>query len=204
MPVQSARLDKVGFEVGLRLLELLSYREKTLKRKPEVLDVLRFIHSTAWPYMFGKNADDLQQAAAVSVERRWRRKTACAWRRGSKGGGRPLLHACVHHHRTPSRGAYTRAVKRLHLCIPASIRVHAGQPCSSMPAPTASANFPHSTPHRQHTHLVLPCAMTAPPSPTTTAATAASSSFATPRATQTPLLVVIRDDSSHPRPMTST
>lgn len=62
------RLDKVGFEVGLRLLELLSYREKTLKRKPEVLDVLRFIHSTAWPYMFGKNADDLQQAAAADDE----------------------------------------------------------------------------------------------------------------------------------------
>ena len=59
------RLDKVGFDVGVRVLELLSYREKVLRRKPEVLDILRFIHSTAWPYMFGKSADDLQQAAAV-------------------------------------------------------------------------------------------------------------------------------------------
>ena len=27
----------------------------------------RFIYSTAWPHMFGKPADDLQQAAAVGV-----------------------------------------------------------------------------------------------------------------------------------------
>ncbi len=30
------RLDKVGYDVGARLLELLSYREKALRRKPEV------------------------------------------------------------------------------------------------------------------------------------------------------------------------
>lgn len=59
------RLDKVGYEIGVRILELLSYREKLLRRKPECLDILRFIHSTVWPYLFGKNADDLQQAAAV-------------------------------------------------------------------------------------------------------------------------------------------
>lgn len=62
------RLDKVGYEVGYRVLELLSYREKQLRRKPEVLDVLRFIHSTAWPYLFGKPADDLQQANAADDE----------------------------------------------------------------------------------------------------------------------------------------
>ena len=58
----------MGYEVGIRVLELLSYREKTLRRKPEILDILRFIHSTAWPYLFGKNADDLQQAAAADDE----------------------------------------------------------------------------------------------------------------------------------------
>jgi hypothetical protein len=62
---------------------LSSYREKAqqlmwpiadpdralqvLRRKPEILDALRFIHSTAWPFMFGKSADDLQQAAAVRL-----------------------------------------------------------------------------------------------------------------------------------------
>ncbi|KAI8476461.1 MAG: component of TRAPP complex [Monoraphidium minutum] len=62
------RLDKVGYEVGTRMLELLSYREKQIKRKPEVLDVLKFIHSTAWPALFGKAADDLQQANAADDE----------------------------------------------------------------------------------------------------------------------------------------
>jgi hypothetical protein len=51
--------------VGTRILELLSYRDKQMKRKPEVLDILRFVHSVVWPYMFGKAADDLQQANAV-------------------------------------------------------------------------------------------------------------------------------------------
>ncbi len=50
------------------MLELLSWREKALRRKTDVLDILRFIHGPAWSYMFGKNADDLQQAANVRGE----------------------------------------------------------------------------------------------------------------------------------------
>ncbi|KAJ9531243.1 hypothetical protein QJQ45_006681 [Haematococcus lacustris] len=59
------RLDRVGYDVGVRMLELLSWRERALKRKPEVLDVMRFIHNVAWPALFGKPADDLQQGATV-------------------------------------------------------------------------------------------------------------------------------------------
>jgi hypothetical protein len=33
-----------------------------------VLDILKYIHSTAWPYMFGKKADDLQAANAADDE----------------------------------------------------------------------------------------------------------------------------------------
>jgi hypothetical protein len=33
-----------------------------------VLDVLKFIHSTAWPFLFGKPANDLQQANAADDE----------------------------------------------------------------------------------------------------------------------------------------
>jgi hypothetical protein len=33
-----------------------------------VLDILKFIHSTAWPALFGKAADDLQQANAADDE----------------------------------------------------------------------------------------------------------------------------------------
>jgi hypothetical protein len=41
---------------------------RQIKRKPEVLDVLKFIHSAAWPFMFGKAANDLQQANAADDE----------------------------------------------------------------------------------------------------------------------------------------
>ncbi len=75
------RLEKVGFEVGIRVLELLSYREKVLRRKTDVLDILRFIHGPAWQYLFGKTADDLQQAANVC----WAgRKTLNREREGSE------------------------------------------------------------------------------------------------------------------------
>lgn len=62
------RLERVGFDVGIRILELLSYRERTMRRNLEVLDILKYIHSVAWPYMFGKKADDLQQANAADDE----------------------------------------------------------------------------------------------------------------------------------------
>ena len=62
------RLDRVGYDVGIRILELLSYRERSMKRHLEVLDILKYIHSVAWPYMFGKKADDLQQANAADDE----------------------------------------------------------------------------------------------------------------------------------------
>jgi hypothetical protein len=62
------RLDKVGYDVGCRILELLSYRDKQMKRKPEVLDILKHIHSVAWPYMWGKTADALEQAHAADDE----------------------------------------------------------------------------------------------------------------------------------------
>ena len=58
-------LETMGVEVGIRLLELLTFREKVPKRKQRVIDILRFIHSTLWPYMFGKTADSLEQANAV-------------------------------------------------------------------------------------------------------------------------------------------
>lgn len=55
--------------MGVRVLELLSYRERALKRKVDVPEVLKWIQATAWPYLFGKAADELQQAVAV---RTWR------------------------------------------------------------------------------------------------------------------------------------
>ncbi|GMH35375.1 hypothetical protein BSKO_03243 [Bryopsis sp. KO-2023] len=62
------RLEVVGCEIGQRLLELLTYREKVPRRKCHIIDILKFIHSTVWPYMFGKTADSLEQANAAEDE----------------------------------------------------------------------------------------------------------------------------------------
>ncbi|KAF5830224.1 NO signaling/Golgi transport ligand-binding domain-containing protein [Dunaliella salina] len=62
------RLDGVGYEVGARLIERISYGERALRRKPEILDILKWIHSTAWPWIFGKPADSLEHAAAAEDE----------------------------------------------------------------------------------------------------------------------------------------
>jgi hypothetical protein len=60
------KLEEVGHGVGLRLLEILAYRERAGRRDTRLLDVLRFIHSTLWKYLFGRQAKDLEQSNTVS------------------------------------------------------------------------------------------------------------------------------------------
>jgi hypothetical protein len=62
------RLDRAGYEVGARMMELLSWREKQPRRRPDPLDALKFVHSVAWPALFGRPAADLQQAHAADDE----------------------------------------------------------------------------------------------------------------------------------------
>lgn len=59
------RLEDIGFRVGLRLLEMLCFREKSSKRDVRLLDVLKFVHSTLWKYLFGRQARDLEQSNTV-------------------------------------------------------------------------------------------------------------------------------------------
>lgn len=59
------KLEEVGHGVGLRLLEILAYRERAGRRDTRLLDVLRFIHSTLWKYLFGRQAKDLEQSNTV-------------------------------------------------------------------------------------------------------------------------------------------
>ena len=61
------RLEEVGHGVGLRLLEILAYRERAGRRDTRLLDILRFIHSTLWKYLFGRQAKDLEQSNTVSL-----------------------------------------------------------------------------------------------------------------------------------------
>ncbi|KAH7623929.1 hypothetical protein Ndes2526B_g01179 [Nannochloris sp. 'desiccata'] len=62
------KLEEVGHGVGLRLLEILAYRERAGRRDTRLLDVLRFIHSTLWKYLFGRQAKDLEQSNTAEDE----------------------------------------------------------------------------------------------------------------------------------------
>lgn len=61
------RLEDTGFGVGLRLLEILSFREKGSKRDIRLLDVLKFVHTSLWKYLFGHQARDLEQSNTVGA-----------------------------------------------------------------------------------------------------------------------------------------
>ena len=62
----SRRLEDIGFGVGLRLLELLVYRERGSKREVQLLKALVFLQTTMWRYLFGRDAQDLEQSNAVT------------------------------------------------------------------------------------------------------------------------------------------
>ncbi|PSC70249.1 Trafficking particle complex subunit 5 [Micractinium conductrix] len=62
------KLDEVGYGVGLRLLEVLCYRERGQRRETRLLDMLKFVHSTLWRYLFGRQARDLEQSNTAEDE----------------------------------------------------------------------------------------------------------------------------------------
>ena len=55
-------LEKLGESIGPRLLELMTFREKTLKHEIKHVEMLKYIHSTIWKNLFGKTADSLEKA----------------------------------------------------------------------------------------------------------------------------------------------
>lgn len=62
------RLEDAGYSIGLRLLEMLCFRERNSKREIKLLDALKFVHSTVWKYLFGRQARDLEQSNAADDE----------------------------------------------------------------------------------------------------------------------------------------
>ena len=60
------RLEDLGLGVGLRLLEVLCYRDRNCKRELRLLEALKFVHSSLWRYLFGHQAKDLEQSNTVS------------------------------------------------------------------------------------------------------------------------------------------
>lgn len=78
-----SKLSSYGYSIGVRLIELLSFRDSvlsrfshldnieslspyitSLKKRPiKILDILQFIHSTLWKYLFSKISDDLVKSS---------------------------------------------------------------------------------------------------------------------------------------------
>lgn len=62
------RLEGIGFGVGLRLLELLVYRDRASRREVQLLKQLVFLQTTLWRYLFGHEAQDLEQSNTADDE----------------------------------------------------------------------------------------------------------------------------------------
>eukprot|EP00128_Syssomonas_multiformis_P008119 Colp12_sorted_trinity150504_noHs@16135 len=61
IPALEKKLAEIGNRVGVRMLELLVYREKGSKRETKLLNILYFINSVVWKSLFGKQADLLEK-----------------------------------------------------------------------------------------------------------------------------------------------
>ena len=55
-----SRMDQCGFDVGYKLLEVLYAKLRPGKRPTQVREVLQFISSPCWKYLFGREADSLE------------------------------------------------------------------------------------------------------------------------------------------------
>ncbi|KAK1443758.1 TRAPP I complex [Babesia gibsoni] len=49
-------LHHLGLDVGHRLLEMLTFRERYTKRHMNIISVLSFVSTTVWKYLFGHHA----------------------------------------------------------------------------------------------------------------------------------------------------
>lgn len=57
------RLNRLGYHVGQRVLELILLREgKSAKRETRIIGILQFINTTLWKALFGRNADALEKS----------------------------------------------------------------------------------------------------------------------------------------------
>ncbi|KAK5149151.1 NO signaling/Golgi transport ligand-binding domain-containing protein [Cryomyces antarcticus] len=56
------RLNASGYPLGLKLLDLLIYREppRSALRPTRILALLQFVHTTLWKHLFGRPADALE------------------------------------------------------------------------------------------------------------------------------------------------
>lgn len=56
------RLSDIGWSVGQRILDVIVFREKGLKRETRVVNILSFIQNHVWKTLFGRPADSIEQS----------------------------------------------------------------------------------------------------------------------------------------------
>nr|CCA18541.1 trafficking protein particle complex subunit putativ [Albugo laibachii Nc14] len=62
------RLEDAGYNVGVRFIELIIYRERAGRRETRFLGMLQFVVSTCWKALFGKAADALERSTTNENE----------------------------------------------------------------------------------------------------------------------------------------
>eukprot|EP01147_Barroeca_monosierra_P004397 gene4397-6669_t len=64
VPELEQKLSILGKRVGIRVVELISLRERATRRKLKIHDALTYLQTNLWRTLFGKTADLLEQSAA--------------------------------------------------------------------------------------------------------------------------------------------
>ncbi|PVU87415.1 hypothetical protein BB560_006490, partial [Smittium megazygosporum] len=62
------QLSEIGYRVGIRIFELTMQRERTIHRENRVLNILLYINTTIWKFLFGKQADSLEKSTENADE----------------------------------------------------------------------------------------------------------------------------------------
>lgn len=58
------KLSELGHDIGLRVIELISIREKVSRRETKIVTMLHYITNTVWRHLFNKVADNLERSTA--------------------------------------------------------------------------------------------------------------------------------------------
>ena len=62
------RLESSGYGVGLKMLELISLRNREFKRETRLMNMLQFVSTQVWRALFGKPADSLERSVENADE----------------------------------------------------------------------------------------------------------------------------------------
>jgi trafficking protein particle complex subunit 5 len=56
------KLEELGYGVGLRMVELISIKDRATKRETRLINMLQYLSSTVWKHLFHKVADNLERS----------------------------------------------------------------------------------------------------------------------------------------------